>query len=195
MKAFFVLALSILISATALAAPAPQFTTVDINGKTHSLADYKGKTVVLEWFNPGCPFVKKHYESGNMQKLQEKYTKQGVVWLTVNSSALGKQGYMTHEEAKEKVSQWHIKASASLVDADGIVGKMYGAKTTPHMFVIDPKGELVYQGAIDDNSSSSQASIENAKNFVQATLDEILAGKMVTVASTDPYGCSVKYAG
>lgn len=172
---------------------APTFTAFDIDWKSHSLSDYAGKVVVLEWFNPGCPYVKKHYESHNMQKLQNTYTSKDVIWLTVNSSAEGKQGYMTNEEAKEKVKSWEIKATSQLVDPEGVVGKAYNAKTTPHIFVIDKKGALVYQGAIDDNDSAKPSTIEGAKNYAAQALDEVLAGKAVSEPVTESYGCGVKY--
>jgi glutathione peroxidase-family protein len=172
---------------------ASDFSAKDINGKTHSLKNYAGKIVVLEWFNPGCPYVKKHYESGNMQKLQQTYTDKGVIWLTINSSAEGKQGYMTDDEAKAKVATWNIKSTAMLVDPEGIIGKAYNAKTTPHMFVINQKGSLAYQGAIDDNDSAKISSIEGAKNYVSQTIDELLANKPISISETESYGCSVKY--
>lgn len=172
---------------------APDFTAKDINGKSYSLKDFAGKTVVLEWFNPGCPYVKKHYESGNMQKLQQTYTEKGIIWLTINSSAEGKQGYMTNDEANTKVSSWNIKSSAMLTDPEGIIGKAYNAKTTPHMYVVDQKGFIVYQGAIDDNDSAKISSIDGAKNYVSQSLDEILDGKTVSQPETESYGCSVKY--
>ena len=182
-----------IIVAASHAAPASQFTLQDIHGKTHSLSDYKGKIVVLEWFNPGCPFVKKHYLSNNMQTLQEKYTKLGVVWFTVNSSAFGRQGYLAPEEALKKFSDYNIKATGALVDTNGAVGKAYGASTTPHLFIVDTKGELAYQGAIDSDDSAKQEAIPGATNYVAQALDELLAGKPVSEPETQPYGCSVKY--
>ncbi len=173
--------------------PAPNFTLKDVEGKSHSLADFKGKFVVLEWINFDCPFVGKHYHSGNMQKLQQTYTAKGVVWLAICSSAPGKQGHFTTEVIKKRLAEAKAAPTAYLIDADGTAGKLYGAKTTPHMFIIDPKGTLVYAGGIDDIRSTDVADIAKAKNYVAAALDEALAGKPVTEKVTTPYGCSVKY--
>jgi peroxiredoxin len=172
---------------------APDFTLKDVNGKTHNLADYKGKFVVLEWFNEGCPFVKKHYTSGNMQKLQKEYTGKDVVWLSISSSAEGQQGHMTPDTAPKTLTDWKMDSTKVLLDHDGKVGHMYGAKTTPHMFVIDKEGKLVYQGAIDSKPSPNTADIDGAENYVRVALDNSMAGKPVTTSSTKPYGCSVKY--
>ena len=172
---------------------APDFTLKDVNGKAHSLADYKGKFVVLEWFNEGCPFVKKHYTSGNMQKLQKEYTGKDVVWLSINSSAEGEQGHVTPQTAPKTIADWKMDSTRILLDHDGKVGKMYGAKTTPHMFVIDKQGKLIYQGAIDSKATSNTADIEGAENYVKVALDNTMAGKPVATTSTKPYGCSVKY--
>jgi peroxiredoxin len=180
-------------AAAVVGQPAPGFTLVDSNGAKHSLADLKGKMVVLEWVNFECPFVGKHYGSGNMQKLQKAYTGKGVVWLSVNSSAEGKQGYFAPEKINALMREKGAAPTAYLIDTDGTVGTAYGAKTTPHMFVVDPKGTVVYAGGIDDTPSTDQADIATAKNFVSAALDEALAGKPVTTASSAPYGCSVKY--
>ncbi len=174
--------------------PAPDFTLTDVEGKTHSLSQFKGKFVVLEWVNHGCPFVVKHYESGNMQNLQKTYTGKDVTWLSVCSSAPGKQGHHTAEEWKGLLKEKNSSATATLLDADGKVGKLYGAKTTPHMYVVDPAGNLVYKGAIDSIASTETSDVPKAKNHVSAALDEALAGKPVTESSTKPYGCSVKYA-
>lgn len=173
--------------------PAPNFTLKDVEGKSHSLADFKGKFVVLEWINFDCPFVGKHYRSGNMQNLQKTYTAKGVVWLAICSSAPGKQGHFTAEVIKKRLAEAKAAPTAYLTDEDGTVGKLYGAKTTPHMFIIDPKGTLVYAGGIDDIRSTDVADIAKAKNYVTAALDEALAGKPVTEKVTTPYGCSVKY--
>lgn len=173
--------------------PAPAFTATDSNGKTHNLSDFKGKIVVLEWTNAECPYVVKHYDSKNMQGLQEKYTGQDVVWLTVNSSAEGKQGHVTAEAANALIAEQGAKQTAFILDADGTIGKAYDAKTTPHMFVIDKEGVLVYAGAIDDNDSAKAEDAATAKNYVAAALDALLAGKPVETAQTKPYGCSVKY--
>jgi peroxiredoxin len=173
--------------------PAPAFTLKDIQGKTHTLADFKDQLVVLEWYNPDCPFVKKHYGPGNMQGLQKEFTAKGVKWLVINSSAEGKQGHCTPEIAESLIKEKGMAASAFLLDHDGTVGRAYGAKTTPHMFVIDGTGTLVYNGAIDDNPSPKPEDAKTAHNHVRAALEEALAGKAVTKASTQPYGCGVKY--
>ena len=173
--------------------PAPDFTGTDSHGKTVRLADLKGKFVVLEWHNQGCPFVVKHYDSGNMQRLQKQLTEQGVVWLTVISSAPGKQGYVTGEQEKKYLEEKHAAPTNVLFDPQGTLGQLYGAKTTPHMFIIDDKGVLVYAGAIDDKSGTSQSEIATANNYVLAAFTEARAGKPVTTSSTAPYGCSVKY--
>jgi peroxiredoxin len=172
---------------------APEFSLPASDGKTYNLSDYKGKWVVLEWTNKNCPFVKKHYGSNNMQKLQETYIHKGVNWFSICSSAPGKEGYMTERETTRHRVEAGIRSTASLLDPQGKVGKMYGAKTTPHMFIIDPKGIVVYAGAIDDHNSPNASDIPKSKNYVSAALDEALAGKPVTTASTQPYGCSVKY--
>lgn len=181
------------VAAAATGKAAPTFSLKDTKGKTHQLSDLTGKTVVLEWFNDGCPFVKKHYNSGNMQKLQKAYTQKGVIWFTVSSSAPGKQGNHTPEEFDTLLKGNGWGGTALLLDSDGAVGKAYGAKTTPHMFIIDPKGILVYAGAIDDAPDPDEASIPKAKNFVKVALDETLAGKPVSEPATKAYGCSVKY--
>lgn len=173
--------------------PAPDFTLTDADGKTHSLADLKGKTVVLEWFNYGCPFVQKHYGSGNMQGLQEAATDGDAIWLTIVSSAPGKQGHLTPEEAKAKKTELGSKASAILLDEDGQVGKLYHAKTTPEMFVINAEGTLVYMGAIDNRADTKEASIDGATNYVTAALDALESGEPIETAKSKPYGCSVKY--
>lgn len=172
---------------------APDFTATDSNGKTVKLSDYAGKTVVLEWNNPECPFVKKQYDSGNMQKLQEKYTGKNVVWLTINSGSAEKQGALDATGANEYIKTEKSHQSAYLLDADGAIGKLYDAKVTPHMFVIDEKGNLVYDGAIDDNDSAKPEDALTAKNYVAAALDATLEGKAVETSSTKPYGCGVKY--
>lgn len=172
---------------------APDFTLTNCAGKKVSLSDYKGKVVVLEWINHGCPFVAKHYGSGNMQKLQADATAKGVVWLSICSSAPGKQGYATPADASKKCAETQSAATAFLIDESGEVGKTYGAKVTPEMYVIDAKGALVYHGAIDDKKSTNPGDIAGAKNYVAAALDEVLAGKPVSTSKTDAYGCSVKY--
>jgi peroxiredoxin len=172
---------------------APPIELKDSNGKTVRLDAYKGKFVVLEWVNFQCPFVGKHYGSGNMQKLQKEYTEKGVVWLSVCSSAQGKQGYVTGKEANQLIGEKGAAPSRFLLDPKGVVGKEYGAKTTPHMFVIDPKGVVVYNGAIDDTPSTDKADIATAKNYLVAALGSAMSGKKVDPAVTQPYGCSVKY--
>ena len=173
--------------------PAPAFTLTDTNGKQHNLADYKGKYVVLEWVNLGCPFVKKHYESGNMQAVQKKAVGKGAVWLSVNSSAKWKQGNMSPAAWNDEIADRKLASTAVLLDESGEVGKTYGAKTTPHMYVVNPAGILIYKGAIDDKPTTNQADIAGARNYVLAALDESMAGKPVSTASTQSYGCSVKY--
>jgi len=173
---------------------APNFTLNDSNGVVHTLAQHKGSLVVLEWFNSGCPFVLKHYEAGNMQKLQKDYTAKDVVWLSVVSSAPGKQGSGTPAEHNAKIAEWKSVPSAFLIDENGKVGSAYGARTTPHMFVINKEGVLVYAGAIDDKPSTKGSDIATSKNYVTTALDELISGKSVTTASTEPYGCSIKYA-
>ena len=173
---------------------APGFTLMDATGTKHSLSDFKGKFVVLEWINFGCPFVKKHYESGNMQKLQKTFTGKEVVWLSICSSAPGKQGYFEGDALTKAIAGNKHKGTAYLVDADGSVGRMYNAKTTPNMYVVNPDGLLVYAGAIDDNPSPKPEVIASSMNYVSAALDQAMAGKAVKVSATQPYGCSVKYA-
>lgn len=173
--------------------PAPAISLPDMDGKTVRLADFKGKFVVLEWVNFDCPFVGKHYGSGQMQALQKKYTAQDVVWITICSSAKGKQGHVTGPEAAALVAERDAAPSRFLLDPKGAVGKAYAAKTTPHMFVIDPKGVLLYDGAIDDKPSTRREDLATAKNYVVAALDAAMAGTSVETSRTQPYGCSVKY--
>jgi peroxiredoxin len=172
---------------------APQFSLPDVKGKTQALTDFKGKYVVLEWFNPECPFVKKHYGSGNMQKLQQEFTSKGVVWLTIDSNAPGMEGNLTAEQASGIVNSWKTHQTALLLDPDGKVGRAYGAKNTPHMFVINPEGKVVYEGAIDSKATPNPADISNSTNYVKVALEESMSGKPVSNANTKPYGCSVKY--
>ncbi len=178
-------------AAPQLGAPAPDFTLSDQSGKPVKLSDAKGKLVVLEWFNEGCPFVKKHYGSKNMQALQKRYARKGVLWYSIVTGKKGKEGYLTADEAKDRLKTMGSKAI--LRDESGDVGRLYGAKTTPHMFIVGKKGELLYMGAIDDTPSADPADIKTSKNFVAAALDESLAGKAVSTPSSTPYGCSVKY--
>lgn len=173
---------------------APGFTLTDAAGKSHDLAAYKGKWVVLEWVNYDCPFVKKHYGSGNMPKHQKLAKDKGAVWLSINSSAPGKQGHFEGAELAKRIGESKAQVDGYLLDPDGKVGRLYKAKTTPHMFVIDPDGKVAYAGAIDDKPSADQADVPGAKNYVQAALEAGLAGKPVEVASTASYGCGVKYA-
>jgi peroxiredoxin len=175
--------------------PAPAFSASDIGGKTVNLGDYAGKIVILEWTNDGCPFVGKHYNSGNMQALQRKYTGEGDVWLTIASSAPGEQGYVTPTEAKADLARWRAAPTDYLLDPDGVVARLYDARATPNMVVIDRDGRVAYTGAIDDTPSTRPADVKTAKNYVVAALDEIAAGEPVTVAATRAYGCSIKYRG
>jgi AhpC/TSA family len=174
-------------------APAPAFTATDSRGQTETLAQYRGKYVVLEWHNQGCPFTKKHYVSGNMQALQKEWTAKGVVWFTVISSAPGAQGYMTSGEENEYLAKMHAAPTAVLMDADGKLGHLYNAKTTPQMIVIDPAGNLIYDGAIDDRPTPDPQDVKGANNYVTDALTEAMAGKPVATPFTRPYGCSVKY--
>jgi hypothetical protein len=177
----------------AVGRPAPVFTLTDTNGKQQKLADFKGEYVVLEWVNFGCPFVNKHYGSGNMQAVQKKAVDRGVVWLSVCSSAEGKEGHMEAAEWNKEMAARKMSSTAVLIDESGDVGKSYGAKTTPHMYIINPDGVLIYKGAIDDKPSTNKDDIPGARNYVLEALDESMAGKPVSMASTTPYGCSVKY--
>lgn len=172
---------------------APDFSLSDSNGKTHALSQYKGKYVVLEWFNPECPFVKKHYGGGNMQKLQQEFTGKNVVWLTIDSSAPGLEGSLTAEQANKVMADWKTHQTALLLDPEGKAGRAYGAKNTPDMIVINPEGKIVYEGAIDSKASPNPADIPVSTNYVKVALDESLAGKPVTTPSSRPYGCGVKY--
>jgi hypothetical protein len=160
----------------------------------HKLSSEHGKFVVLEWHNNGCPYTRKHYESGNMQRLQKEWTSKGVVWFTVISSAPGQQGYVTAQQENEYLKQMNASPTAALLDPQGEVGRLYSAKTTPHMFIINPAGVLIYDGAIDDKATTEQADIAGAKNYVSQALEEAAAGKPVGMPTSRPYGCSVKYA-
>lgn len=182
------------LAAASVGQPAPTFSAVDVHGKTVSLADFKGKHVVLEWTNPGCPFVVKHYNSGNMQGTQKAATEQGVVWLTINSTAEGSTDFKKPADLNAWMQNHKAPVTATLMDVDGKVGRAFGARTTPHMYIINPTGTLVYAGAIDSIPSANAADIPKATNHVKAALAETLAGKPVSVASTRPYGCSIKYA-
>jgi hypothetical protein len=174
--------------------PAPAFSVQDATGQTRTLAEFSGRTVVLEWTNFGCPYVRKHYRSGNMQALQRDATGEGVVWLQVISSAPGEQGHLDGPGALARARTDNAHPTATLLDPTGAMGRAYGARNTPHMFIIDAHGVLVYQGAIDDQPSARPQSLEGAHNYVRAALEDIAAGRAVQVARTTPYGCSVKYA-
>lgn len=173
--------------------PAPAFETASDSGKPVKLSDYKGKYVVLEWTNEGCPFVKKHYSGGNMQGLQKEFTAKDVAWLTVFSSKPGAQGHVDVAGARKFSTDHKTAATAMLLDESGAVGKLYDAKTTPNMYVIDPAGKLIYAGAIDSTPSADAADIPTSTNYVKVALNEAMAGKPVTTAVTKPYGCSIKY--
>jgi peroxiredoxin len=172
---------------------APDFSLTDAKGKPHSLSQYKGKYVVLEWFNPECPFVKKHYGSANMQKLQQEYTSKGVVWLTIDSNAPGTEGSLSTDGANKVIADWKTRQSALLLDPEGKAGRAFGAKNTPSMVIINPDGKIVYEGAIDSKATPNPADIPNSTNYIKAALDESLAGRPITSPTTKPYGCSVKY--
>ena len=187
----------ILLAATAYALrpgdAAPDFHGSDSNGNSQTLAQYRGKFVVLEWANQGCPYEQKHYKSGNMERLQREWTSKGVVWLSVISSAPGEQGYVTPPEENDYLRTMHAAPTAAVLDPSGAIGRLYGAKTTPHMFVIDPQGKLVYEGALDDQSTPDPASLKIAHNYVSEALEDAMAGKPVPTPVTRPYGCNVKY--
>jgi len=172
---------------------APEFKGVDSNGVTHSLSEYSGKYVVLEWANRGCPYEQKHYKSGNMESLQKLWTAKGVVWLSILSDPPGEQGYVTPAEENDYLKTMHASPTAALLDPKGAIGRLYEARTTPHMFVIDPAGKIVYQGALDDKPTPDPSSVENADNYVSDALRAAMAGKPVAVAVTKPYGCAVHY--
>jgi peroxiredoxin len=172
---------------------APDFSLTDAKGNPHSLSQYKGKYVVLEWFNPECPFVKKHYGGGHMQNLQKEFTGKGVAWLTIDSNAPGTEGSLSADAAGKIMTSWKTRQTALLLDPEGKAGRAYGAKNTPSMVIINPEGKIVYQGAIDSKATPNPADIPNSTNYVKVALDESLAGRPVTTSTTKPYGCSVKY--
>jgi peroxiredoxin len=180
--------------ASRVGAPAPDFTGTDTRGQVHNLSDFKGKWVVLEWHNEGCPYVKKHYGGQNMQTLQKEWTAKGVVWLTILSSGAGQQGHMDAAQATAYFAQQDAAPTAILLDPSGDIGRRYDAKTTPHMFVIGPDGALVYNGAIDDKPSTDKADLATASNYVSAALSDGMAGKTISAATSRPYGCGIKYA-
>jgi peroxiredoxin len=179
--------------AVKLGAPAPEFTSTGSDGKTYKLADFRGKFVVLEWHNQGCPFVKKFYSAGAMQKLQKEWRAKGVAWFTVLSSVAGKQGHLTAAQENAYLKETGATPTAALLDGEAKVATQFEAKTTPHMIVIDPAGKVIYNGAIDDKATADSADIASAKNYVSAALTEAMAGKAVSNPSTRPYGCGVKY--
>ncbi len=180
-------------AAPAVGSAAPDFKLPDSAGKEHSLDQYKGKYVVLEWTNPGCPFVRKHYDTGNIPKLQAESTKKGAVWLAIDSSAPGAEGYVSGDAAKKAKDGDYKSASALLLDSDGKVGHLYGATNTPDMIIINPEGKVVYTGAIDSIASANKDDVAKATNYVQVGLEEAMAGKPLTKSTSKPYGCSVKY--
>jgi hypothetical protein len=173
--------------------PAPEFQATDSRGQVHKLSEYRGKFVVLEWHNNGCPYTRKHYESGNMEHLQKEWTARGVIWFTVISSAPGEQGYVTAQQENDYLVRMNASPTAALLDPQGQVGRLYAAKTTPHMFIINPAGLLIYDGAIDNKPTTDLSDIATAKNYVSQALEEAMAGKSVSIPTSRPYGCSVKY--
>jgi peroxiredoxin len=191
--AVFTLAFTTPARAVQVGAPAPDFHGTDSNGKTQSLDQYKGKYVVLEWHNHDCPYTIKHYKSGNMQSLQKEWTAKGVVWFTVISSAPGEQGYVDAAQENAYMKKMGAQPTAAILDPKGEIGHLYGAKTTPNMFIIDPTGKLIYAGAIDDHPTPEISDIQSSKNYVSAALSEAMDGKPVQTPVTRPYGCSVKY--
>jgi peroxiredoxin len=185
----------ILMSAPKIGEPAPDFTATASNGKIYSLSELRGKFVVLEWHNNGCPYTRKHYESGNMQRLQKEWTAKGVEWFTVISSAPGTQGYMTADQENAYITKMGAAPTAALLDPSGDLGHLYDAKTTPHMIIINPQGVVIYDGAIDDHATSDASDIPGSKNYVSMALSDAMSGKQVGVPVSKPYGCTVKYAG
>jgi len=172
---------------------APEFKGIDSNGAQHSLSEYRGKYVVLEWANRGCPYEQKHYLSGNMESLQKQWTEKGVVWLSILSDPPGAQGYVTPAQENDYLKTMHASPTAALLDPTGAIGRLFDARTTPHIFVIDPAGKIVYQGAIDNQPTPDPASLKVADNYVNDALNAALAGKPIAVAATKPYGCAVHY--
>jgi AhpC/TSA family len=191
--ALVIFASPLLVLAAKVGEAAPDFTTTASNGKTFHLFDYRGKFVVLEWHNNGCPYVGKHYKSGNMQRLQKQWTARGVIWFTVISSAPGKQGYVTTSEENDYLAKMQAAPTAALLDSTGEIGHHYDAKTSPQMVVINPQGVVIYDGAIDDRPTTDLSDIPGATNYVNLALEQAMAGKRVETAATRPYGCSVKY--
>ena len=191
--ALVILTVPLLILAAKVGEAAPDFTAAASTGKTFHLSDYRGKFVVLEWHNNGCPYVGKHYKSGNMQRLQKQWTARGVVWFTVISSAPGKQGYVTASEENDYLARMQAAPTAALLDPTGEIGHHYDAKTSPQMVVINPQGVVIYDGAIDDRPTTDLSDIRGATNYVDLALEQAMVGKPVATAATRPYGCSVKY--
>lgn len=187
-------ALPVVAQSVRVGEPAPAFSATDSRGQTESLAQYRGKYVVLEWHNQGCPYTRKHYVSGNMQSLQKEWTAKGVVWFTVISSAPGEQGYVTASQENDYLLKMHAVPTAVLMDSDGKIGRLYNAKTTPQMIVIDPQGKLIYDGAIDDRPTPDPDDVKSADNYVSDALMAAMAGKPIAKPFTRPYGCSVKYS-
>lgn len=185
----------VLVARAKVGQPAPDFTGTASSGKTFRLADYRGKYIVLEWHNNGCPYVGKHYNSGNMQRLQKQWTGRGVVWFTIISSAPGKQGYVTASEENEYLSKMQAAPTAALLDPSGDIGHLYEAKTSPQMVVINPQGIMIYDGAIDDKPTTDLNDVPGATNYVNLALEQAMAGRQVETPATRPYGCSVKYPG
>ncbi len=192
--AFLLGTASPLLAAAKVGEAAPDFTATASNGKTVHLSDYRGKYVVLEWHNNGCPYVRKHYNSGNMQRLQKEWTGRGVTWFTVLSSAPGKQGYATASEENDYLAKEHAAPTAALLDPSGQIGHLYDAKTSPQMVVVNPQGIVIYDGAIDDRPTTDLSDVPGAVNYVSLALEQAMAGKPVATPATRPYGCSVKYA-
>ncbi|MET0312636.1 MAG: thioredoxin family protein [Burkholderiaceae bacterium] len=197
-KLFTVLPLALLTAGALQAAPsvgqpAPDFTLTDASGKTVKLSDFKGKHVVLEWTNPGCPFVRKHYDSGNMPATQKEAMGKGVVWLAINSTERASSDYLDGGKLVAWMKDRKSTPTATLMDEEGTAGKAYGARTTPHMYIVNPQGQLVYAGGIDSIPSARADDIAKATNYVKQGLNETLAGKPVSAATTQPYGCTIKY--
>jgi peroxiredoxin len=182
-------------TAPSVGQPAPDFTLQDTSGKTVRLSDYRGRHVVLEWTNPGCPYVRKHYDSGNMPATQKEAVARGVVWLSINSTEKSSGDYREPAQLAAWQAERKSRPTALLMDEDGAAGKAYGARTTPHMYIVDPRGALVYTGGIDSIPSSNPDDIRKAVNYVRQGLAEALAGKPITASTTRPYGCSIKYKG
>jgi len=192
--ALMICAVPLLMASPKVGETAPDFTAAASNGKSFHLADYRGKYVVLEWHNNGCPYVGKHYKSGNMQRLQKQWIGRGVVWFTIISSAPGKQGYVTAGEENDYLAKMQAAPTAALLDPEGEIGHLYDAKTSPQMVVINPQGVVIYDGAIDDKPTTDLSDVPGATNYVSLALEQAMAGKPVGTPTTRPYGCSVKYA-